>query len=190
MKSRSFVRRALAGTVGVLCIFALQAPASAGIADDALLAESADVQFTTPTISVVVPELDGGPTTCTYDLTGSGRISRAAGSSVMSERGTVKGTTNCSRTLTAVLTITDSAVGGSTERVGCLGSGLRSAGCSSSQSVAYFTSGVVTRPASTVFFRYQLFSGNQERLCFEHKITVVGATQGAHGTGPCGASAV
>lgn len=190
MRSRSFVRRALAGTAGVLCVFALQAPVSAGIVDDALLAESADVQFTTPTLSVVVPEFDGGTSTCTYDLTGSGRISRAAGSSVMSERGTVKGTTNCSRNLTAVLTITDSAVGGSTERVGCLGSALRAATCSASQSVAYFTSGVLTRPASTVFFRYQLFSGNQERVCFEHKVTIVGATESAHGTGPCGASAV
>jgi len=190
MRAHSFVRRALAATVGALCVFALQAPVSAGIADDMLLADSADAQFTTPTISVVVPELDGSTTACTYDLTGSGRISRAAGSSVMVERGSVKGTTNCSRTVTVVLTITDSAVGGSTERVGCLGSGLRSATCSASQSVTYFTSGVLTRPATTVFFRFQLFSGNQERMCFEHKITVAGATETAHGTGPCGASVV
>lgn len=190
MNIRSMARRVVAGTVVGLCAVSLQIPAHAGEADAIFLDQSADVQFTTPTISVVLPELDGGPTTCTYDLTGSGRISRAAGSSVMVERGSVKGTTNCSRNLTAMLTIADSSAGATTERVACIGSGFRSATCSTSQSVAYFTSGVLTRPVSTVVFRYQLFSGNQERMCFEYKITVVAATEGTQGAGPCGASAV
>lgn len=189
--NRSLALRLVAVGSAALSALSLQSPASAGEADALLLAESAELQFTTPTISVIVPELDDdGPTTCTYDLTGSGRISRASGSSVMSERGSVKGTTNCARTLTAALTITDSSVGAPTGRVACIGSGFRSATCSASQTVAYFTSGILTRPASTVVFRYQLFAGSQERICFEYKVTVVGATEAAQGAGPCGASTV
>ncbi|HEX2296862.1 MAG TPA: hypothetical protein VHN37_16335 [Actinomycetota bacterium] len=187
---RTLSLRLAIATATVACLLGVQGPVNAGEADDILLEESADAQFATPTISIVVPELDGGPSTCTYDLTGSGRISRAAGSSTMTERGTVKGTTNCSRNLTAVLTISDSSTGAPTERTGCAGSGFRSATCSSSQNVTYFTSGVLTRPVSTVVFRYQLFASGQERICFDYKITVVGGTEAAHGAGPCGASTV
>ena len=108
----------------------------------------------------------------------------------MTERGSVRGTTTCPKNLTAMLTITDSSTGQTAHRATCQGSGFKAASCSTSQSVTYFSSAILTRPVSTVVFKYQLFTGTQERMCFEYKVNMVGGTEGTHGAGPCGGSTI
>lgn len=175
----------------VLAGFVVPAQGHAGEADEILLAQPLDAAFTLPTVSLVLADVDEGGTTCRYDLTGSGRVTRASGSGVVTERGSAAGSTNCSKNITTTLTITDSSVGGSPHSMGCQSTAFQSSSCSTSQVVSYFTSsGVLTRPASTINFRYRLLTGNKERICFDYKVTLVGGTAAAHGAGPCEGNAI
>lgn len=162
----------------------------AGEADEILIDQPVDVAFTVPTVSVVLPDIDEGGTTCRYDLTGSGRVSRPSGSATVTERGSVEGSTACAKNVTTTLTITDSSLGAASYNTNCQDTGFKSSSCSILQTVSYFSpSGVLTRPGSTINFRYRLLTGNKERICFEYKVTLVGGTAAAHGAGPCGSSA-
>jgi hypothetical protein len=175
----------------VLAGFVVPAQGGAGEADEILMTQPLDAAFTLPTVSLVLADVDEGGTTCRYDLTGSGRVSRPSGSGVVTERGSAAGSTNCSKNLTTTLTITDSSVGGPPHSMDCLSTAFKSSSCSTSQVVSYFTpSGVLTRPTSTINFRYRLLTGNKERVCFDYKVTLVGGTAAAHGAGPCESSAI
>lgn len=169
----------------VTALVAVPAHAGASVADEALLAQSVDVAFASPNISVVLPDLDGGTGTCQYDLSGRARIYRPAGSGSITESGSVTALTSCARNVTGYLRITDSAPTQPSYERSCQSTAWRASSCSAAQQVAYFTGAVLTRPSSTIVFRYELRTGTVQRICFIYRVTMVGGTVAAEGIGPC-----
>ena len=175
----------------MMVAFAVPAQGYAGEADEVLINQKMDVSFTVPTLSVILSDLDEGGTTCQYDLNGTGRVSRPSGSGFVTERGSVVGSTGCSKNVTTTLTITDSSLVAAEHYESCQDTRFKSSGCSTSQTVGYFAaSGILSRSTSTIIFRYRLLTGNKERVCFEYKVTLVGGTAAVQGAGPCDDSAV
>lgn len=144
-----------------------------------------DVAFELPPLSVTMTDLEDGGKTCTYDLTGSARLARPSGGTTLSESGSATGTTNCNKNVTTSVVVTDSAPGQTTYRSSCQNTALKSSGCSTTQSVTYFSNGTLVRPVSTVNFRFRLVTGLKERLCVDYTVSMAAGMAASQSIGPC-----
>lgn len=148
------------------------------------------VDFQLPPLSVTMTDLDEAGKTCRYDLTGSARLTRSSGGSALSESGSATGATNCNKDVTTSVVVTDSSPNRTTYRSSCQATGSKSSSCSAAQSVTYFSNGTVTRPISTVNFRFRVTTGATERLCVEYTVSMAVGLAATQSIGPCSRAAI
>lgn len=185
-------RRIAAATLVAALSLAPATPAAGGQIDDAARSQSTDVVFDFPPIIVELPDLEAPGRTCRWTLDGSARVTRPSGGSSVSEFGEATGSTNCNRYVTTSVNIWDTpATLGTTYHRACQDRKLKSSSCTASQSVPYFSSsGLLTRPLSTITFRFQAFNRGIERICVEYKVVMVAATPSVQSFEPCSDSAL